>query len=635
LCIFQVIRSIIQIKSKQIMSISGTITRYQLACPPHDDSNDPDKSTVSIIVKCYQINNNKPQITMETLVSNYTESVTNITCTARKSEVQADDSHHTQPILYTCHYTSNNLSPGTYSVFAYEDSEEAHGSFIHPLKQAFGWSASELAGQWTQHTIHNSDKNITNVNIILRKPHSFFASGYPVKTDTAQFHIINDVPVLQLNATTPTDCGYSHGYLLAPHILDWFYFYLLEENFQSTAKYAEFYALVDPAANFFHYPVDYLHEIQGILCGMQARTDCDLFLYELNRPFDLIDLLAMNSYIERETAQPDPRTTETKSTITNTNNKPTNEPNCSQVVVWNNLTADKRIITGRNMDGECDIRRVTVSTTLLFAVNSSDASKQYRYINLAWPGMVGTLSGVNETGLYCMANAGLSQIGGQIKGLTPTTYVAIHVLRTVDGRLATKNDVKAAFEAFAPDFTLNHDSKVWPTEPAFSELIGPVWGPGNVLVLTTQSTEGGDAFVLEGDRYGGRIRTAMQAPPYIPDCIMATNHFHLYGFTPSSDDYNQNFGSRVGFSSQHRYESMRHRLEMQFRTTGKVVHLNVEDVRSLLQSACEGRTEHAIEVELESNGNITLHIHLAASEFGMWYAPYEHARTIRFEELFK
>ena len=50
---------------------------------------------------------------------------------------------------------------------------------------------------------------------------------------------------------------------------------------------------------------------------------------------------------------------------------------------------------------------------------------------------------MNETGLYCMLNAGPSQVGGQIKGLTPTSYVATHVLRTLDARLATKTEFKA------------------------------------------------------------------------------------------------------------------------------------------------------------------------------------------------
>ena len=181
---------------------------------------------------------------------------------------------------------------------------------------------------------------------------------------------------------------------------------------------------------------------------------------------------------------------------------------------------------------------------------------------------------------------------------------------------------------------MNNDPKIWPTKQAITELKGPVCGPGCIFVLITKSNDGGDAFLLECDRYGGCMRTAMQAPPYIPDCIMATNHFYLYGFTRSLDNNCLNFGSVVGFNSLHRYESMRHQLEMQFRSIKDVVHLNVESVRSLLQSACTGRTEHAIEVELESNDNITVHIHLAASEFGMWYAPYENARTIRFEELF-
>jgi hypothetical protein len=612
------------------MSISGKIICYQLACPPSDGDSYSDKFPINIIVKCYRINDSEPKLTKEALILQHQKSLVDMTYTAVKSKEQANSSFHNQPILYKFDYTVDNLSSGTYSIFAYEDYEEAHGLFVYPQKQAFGWSTSEKASQWTQHIIYNSNTNIENINLILRKPHSFFAAGYPITTDTARFSTINQIPVLQLNAKNLRDRGYSHGYLLAPHILDWFYFYLLEENFESITKYAEFYAIVDPASNFFCYPTEYLLEIQGILHGMQARTDCDLFLYELNRPFDLIDLLAMNSFIERRTIKPDLRTNET--TVTDDY---ADEPNCSQVIVWNSLTADKRMITGRNMDGECDIRRVTVSTTILFAVNTLDTSKQYRYISLSWPGMIGILSGINETGLYCMENAGPSQIGGQIKGLTPVSYVATHVLRTLNARQVTKNEVKAAFETFASDPKLNNDPKVWPTKRVTSDLKGPICGPGSIFVLTTMSNEGGDAFVLEGDRYGGRIRTSMQTAPYIPDCIMATNHFYLYGYTSSMhDNHHHNFDSCVNFSSLHRYESMRHRLEMQFPLPRKIVPLNLENVRSLIQSACVGRTEHAIEIELELNGNITLHIHLATSEFGMWYAPYEHAQTIRFEELF-
>lgn len=589
------------------MSVSGRIIRYQLACPTQDESI---KSRINIIVKYYRLTDNNSKITKEILTSKEINALENTVVYPIETNEQAVLSSNPRTILYEFDYRIENLDVGIYSIFAFEDCGETNSLLIHPQKQAFGWTTSELAGQWIEHTIENSNTIIQHANIILRKPHSFFSINYPLKTEYACFRRINHIPVLQLNDLTVEDRGYSHGYLLAPHILDWFYFYLLEENFQSLTQYNKFYAFVDPAANFFHYPPEYLREIQSILNGMQARTDCDLFLYEFNRSFDLIDLLAMNSYVERRTIKRDLRT---------------DEPNCSQVIVWNSLTADKRIIAGRNMDGECDIRRVTVSTTFILAVNRMNQSKDYRYISLTWPGIIGTLSGVNETGLYCMENAGPSQIGGRIRGLTPVSYIATHVLRTIDARLATKHIVQSAFEAFSCDPMLNEDQHVWPTNQAKSELIGPVCGPGSVFVLITKVNNEGNVFVLEADRYGGCIRTAMQASPYIPHCILATNHFLLYG---SSNDH-ENFDSNISSSSLHRYKNMCDHIE------GKVDHFNLQDIRTVLQSACEGRTEHALEVEIELNGNITIHIHLAASEFGLWYAPFRSALTIQFDDLFK
>ncbi|CAF1357610.1 unnamed protein product [Adineta ricciae] len=168
------------------------------------------------------------------------------------------------------------------------------------------------------------------------------------------------------------------------------------------------------------------------------------------------------------------------------------------------------------MDGECDIHHVTVSTTLLFAINSSGASKQYRYVSLSWPGMIGVLSSVNETEIYSTENAGPSQIGAQVKLLV--TYL------------------------------------------------------------------------------------------FSPQC-------------------HRNCESNVIFSSLHRYESTRQQMEAQLRLKKSNTYWSVEHIRSLLQSACKGHTKHTIEVELELNGKIILHIHLVASEFGMWYAPYEPTQT--------
>ena len=244
------------------MSISGKIISYQLACPPTDGDIDSDRSTVDIIVKSYRLNDNESKLTKEAFLLKQSRSTVEVIYTVVKSKTQANRPHHGQPVLYTFDYSIQSLLAGTYSVFAYENCLEGHGSFVHPDKQAFGWSASEEAGQWAEYTIENDDQNIINADIILRKPHSFFAIGYPVKTDIARFFRINDIPVLQLNGENSISPGYSHGYLLCPHILDWFYFYLLEENFQSIEKYKEFYTLVDPASDFFSYPDEYLLELK-------------------------------------------------------------------------------------------------------------------------------------------------------------------------------------------------------------------------------------------------------------------------------------------------------------------------------------------------------------------------------------
>ncbi|CAF1286627.1 unnamed protein product [Adineta ricciae] len=123
------------------------------------------------------------------------------------------------------------------------------------------------------------------------------------------------------------------------------------------------------------------------------------------------------------------------------------------------------------MDGECDIHHVTVSTTLLFAINSSGASKQYRYVSLSWPGMIGVLSSVNETEIYSTENAGPSQIGAQVKRLTSFPYMATHL------HLKSLHLIQ----------TLNNHPKCWPTDKATSELKGPICSPVHCIVTKSNT----------------------------------------------------------------------------------------------------------------------------------------------------
>ena len=65
------------------------------------------------------------------------------------------------------------------------------------------------------------------------------------------------------------------------------------------------------------------------------------------------------------------------------------------------------------MDGECDVRKVTVSHFLLVASDTAADRPSTcgersggRYISALWPGAIGVQSGFNSAGLWCASNAG-------------------------------------------------------------------------------------------------------------------------------------------------------------------------------------------------------------------------------------
>lgn len=49
------------------------------------------------------------------------------------------------------------------------------------------------------------------------------------------------------------------------------------------------------------------------------------------------------------------------------------------------------------MDGEIDIRKVTVSHFLIFAITPCETNK-LKWISFMWPGFIGSCSAINEKG---------------------------------------------------------------------------------------------------------------------------------------------------------------------------------------------------------------------------------------------
>ncbi len=91
--------------------------------------------------------------------------------------------------------------------------------------------------------------------------------------------------------------GRAHGFLLATNIFDWFRFFFLEQAVGSAPLYLN--EVVPFLKTNFTWPSEMMDEINGIIEGMK-ESGVDMKVWELQRDFQAVDLMAINTYIEIE-----------------------------------------------------------------------------------------------------------------------------------------------------------------------------------------------------------------------------------------------------------------------------------------------------------------------------------------------
>lgn len=479
-----------------------------------------------------------------------------------------------------------DVEPGRYSLVAFMDLDGDEALDFGP-PEPFGWYASETGG-WIGSLEVGSGENV-ETDILLRRPTPFPKDG--AETEHGALRWMKGLPVLQLQGT-PEERGYAHGFLVGEQIRDFFEFYVLEDSWRSARRYQEIF--VPFLESHFDHDPEYLAEVDAVVAGMEA-SGMDMRVEWLDRPFRRVDLLAINAYIERRATRPSPAP----------------GPSCSQFAFWGEATQGSEmeggLIAGRNMDGEVDLRKVTVSHFLLFAVDPANPGKK-RWFSAMWPGFVGTISGINEDGLYSMENAGGTGPGPVVNGLTPCTWVQRHILENA-GRESTPNSILERIQAFRSGG-------------------GGAFGAGSVILWAVPYTgQPAPAFVSEGDRFGTAVRGPTEAAPTSPFDIMATNHYRAYGVDPRHPDLY--FGKRPSFSSLWRYETGMNTLEA-WNRQGRA--LGTEEMRRLLQSVAHGTTEYSV---IFRANEMTIDVAVDDLATDLWDAPFQEWATFRFEELFQ
>jgi hypothetical protein len=411
---------------------------------------------------------------------------------------------------------------------------------------------------------------------------------------------------------SPYERGFAHGYLLAPQIIDWLVFYLLETNMgNSTAWYNTFSQWW---LNNQFVPEAYAQEVTGMLDGMKRASGdffFSLYVDELSRDFDITDIYVINAYLEatpgNSALTPGPFVGSPK------------KPACSQFVIWGKNQAGT--IAGRNMDGECDPAPSFI-TTNDFIVMAVAGDEEKRFISFMWPGHIGGLSLINEDGLFLMLNCGSMGFGPVVKNLTGIEVFMRTVVSTMSAADASPAGIKAITDQF-------------------KSAGGGISGAGSVIVFARPSTnrssnEDPPGFVLETDRFGSVLRVPNSDEPSF---VAQTNHFIKYGVNTSSDPSSDplspwlNFGLPIvepGVSSFWRLEAILEHMRSRKRVG---LAADLSDAQSILQRASHGSTEHSVGF---SPDTLTFSIGVARPEItGAWDAPYESWHTFTFEEIFR
>lgn len=273
------------------------------------------------------------------------------------------------------------------------------------------------------------------------------------------------------------------------------------------------------------------------------------------------------------------------------------------------------------MDGEIDIRKMTVSHFIVFAVNQTSL-KLKSFVSMMWPGFIGSLSAVNEDGLYGMMNVGSTPRVFSIDQAYPVTLLVQRVIDSTSSQDATPQNVQSKLQNL-------------------KSATGGSCSTGCVLLFARPIESTGinpreSAFIYEGAYQGGLVRIAGQTTDLPGDnVVIATNHFHTYGVDPDIGP-RVNFGIPVYFSSLWRYESTSQLLQSWERNTVIRPVTGRERITKLLQTSAHGSTEHSIIVEPSAvAGRHILSISLAKMALpSFWDAPYLEFADFLFNEFF-
>lgn len=299
--------------------------------------------------------------------------------------------------------------------------------------------------------------------------------------------MIGEIRVLNLWGTWE-EMGYAHGYLLGPDLKEVYEGYFLElAGGQTNVELLRTYFPL-----YFSVPDEFNEYANGIIAG--ASDTISLWSSVYSRNIDTLDLYITSSV-------PD------LSAVVDFRNL-----FCSSVSAWGSATSGDPELQGdpaisRNLDYYIDTQEIILDQHLL-VVHDPEVGQDW--VSVTFPGFMGCLSGMNETGLNATLNM------GNYQGTSQTSPEFIPICMALALGLSSE------------DFDSSGTCDI---EDLMTALT--TWNRANSydIHLTAPAalgTSGNPAVVTEVNNYMGfAFRYATDEPTIAPDRMILTNHHRV------------------------------------------------------------------------------------------------------------
>ncbi|MFC1515243.1 hypothetical protein ACFL7E_00635 [Thermodesulfobacteriota bacterium] len=440
-------------------------------------------------------------------------------------------------------YIIEGLPEGEYTIFAWVDVNEDGGINHLDYAEPTGWYQNK------EHLLPilvdlKPGMQIENVDVTVISPTPYPSQDLTVASGLGGgiLKAIKGQKVLHLWGTDQ-EKAYARGYLLAPQILDWINYVLVEHYAKSVDRYENDYLPV--VRNQSEGMDPYQDEIDAMIQGMQDRG-VSLQIDWLERDITTDDIRGLNNFymlalLSLKEHWPMDDTPQGLTSIPFF---------CTNASFWGNWTDNpemqKGLIVGKNMDGENDLRKITINSLLVVAVEPESGSGRKKFIGIDWPGFLGTQNGMNEDGLI----------------LTPQAAVTMPDWDAIDFL-----DYSLLYRE-----TLEESATITDMENYWSNRVHTKISGFNTAVSTPylQGQMADPSVTFETDSFGGTIRGPLDFTPNGPYAILTTNHFFKYsGDRPAAVSITGTYRSEL-HGDNYRYLAMLELMD-QFRQQGETV----------------------------------------------------------------